>query len=181
MIGHLETPRRGIIDHIETPRDVVTYKLGAALEMAHTIVEMLGRLQRVAKGADVGRHLHAHAEATQAEIGNLEQAFAALGARTTVKPCLAMDALDEESRVQVGITEDGLVDVVVLAGAEATGQYEIGVYRALVAQAEALGQPDVAALMRDNLRSAQRTDEDVRRATRATLARWVQPVDPQRA
>ncbi len=33
-----------MFEKLETPNDVFTYKLGAALKMEHTVLEMLGKL-----------------------------------------------------------------------------------------------------------------------------------------
>ena len=64
---------------IETPRELFVHKLGAALTMEETILEMLENLQEEASDAKLQRDLQQHHRETQQQIENLKRVFQALG------------------------------------------------------------------------------------------------------
>jgi ferritin-like metal-binding protein YciE len=84
------------------------------------------------------------------------------------KPSPVIEAIDKEGRAQIKRADDALVDDVILAGAAATEHHEIAVYEWLIAHVEAMGKPDVVALLRQNLEQEQHTLEEVRSAIQAT-------------
>jgi ferritin-like metal-binding protein YciE len=85
-----------------------------------------------------------------------------------------MEGIDKEAKANVRKAEEPLVDTVILSGAIETEHHEIAVYENLVMQAEAMGQPAVATLLRQNLEQEEQTLLEARRAaqdlTRRTMA-----------
>src|SRR5438874_1245151 len=69
----------GRMASIETPHELFVHKLGAALTMEETILEMLENLQEEASDSTLQRNLEQHHRETQQQIGNLKQIFRALG------------------------------------------------------------------------------------------------------
>ena len=64
---------------IESPRELFLHKLGAALTMEETILEMLEKLQEEANDSGLRRTLKQHHTQTQGHVENLNQVFTALG------------------------------------------------------------------------------------------------------
>jgi ferritin-like metal-binding protein YciE len=151
---------------IETPQDLYVHKLGAALKMENTILDMLPELEGQANETQLKQSLRQHYEQTQRHVANLEQAFQALGVEVDDKPCPAIEGIEKEGQALIKKAEDGLVDAVILSGATDTEHHEISVYEGLMTKAEAMGDQDVVALLQENLEQEQHTLEEVKRASR---------------
>ncbi len=78
------------------------------------------------------------------------------------EPCPAMQGLDKGGKATIKKTDDSIVDAVILPVAIETEHHEIAVYEVLVANAEARGAPEVAALLKENLGQEQHTLEEVK-------------------
>src|SRR5438477_168620 len=104
-------------DTIETPRELFTHKLGAALTMEQTVLGMLAELEQATRRAELKEKFRHHAGETRQQIQNLERAFRAIGAEVDDKPCPAIEGLEKEGQTLIKQTDEQLVDVV-LHGAE---------------------------------------------------------------
>jgi ferritin-like metal-binding protein YciE len=153
-----------MLDKVDSPMELVTHKLGAALSMEDTVLSMLDENEEKALREDLKQLFRHHAEETRGQIRNIEQAFAALGQEPDKKPCPAIKGLQAEAKANLLLTEGPFVDDVILAGAAETEHHEIAVYEELITYAEAMGRQDVADLMRQNLEQEQHTLDEVRRA-----------------
>ncbi|HSD79484.1 MAG TPA: ferritin-like domain-containing protein [Solirubrobacteraceae bacterium] len=160
-----------MFEKLDTPRELFTYKLGAALEMEQTVLKMLGNLQEEAQDGQLTELFRHHAGETRQQIRNLELAFEAVGEKPDDKPCPAIEGIDKEGKANVKKASDQLVDAVILSGAAETEHHEIAVYEGLITQAEALGEPSVVTLLRQNLEQEEHTLDEVRRAARAVAQR----------
>lgn len=76
-----------------------------------------------------------------------------------------MEALEQEPKVEAKLTDDRIVDAVVLAGAAEPEHHEIGMYETLVTGAQAMCRDDVARLLQQNLEQEQHTLQEVKNAT----------------
>jgi ferritin-like metal-binding protein YciE len=142
---------------IHDPKELFAHKLGAALTMEQTVLEMLGKLTEEANAGELKQQLRHHAEETQAHIRNLQQVFQSLGLEPDDKPCPAIEGIEKEGETNLKLVEDGLKDHVILAGCSETEHHEIAVYENLITHADAMGQEDVVALLRENLEQEQET------------------------
>jgi ferritin-like metal-binding protein YciE len=136
---------------IETPRELFVHKLGAALTMEETILEMLEELQEEASDSQLRRNLQQHYKETQQHVSNLQQIFQALGEEPEKQPCPAVDGLEKEGKQNIKQAEDSLVDAVILSGVIETEHHEIAVYDGLIITAEQMDDQDVVALLHENL------------------------------
>src|SRR3954467_2237179 len=136
---------------IETPRELYLHKLGAALKMENTILEMLPQLGEHAQDPQLQQALRHHFEDTQGHVRNLEQAFSALGAEVNDSPCPAIEGLEKEGQANLKMVDDSLNDHVIVSGVCETEHHEIAVYEGLIMKAEAMGEQDVVALLQENL------------------------------
>ena len=142
---------------IETPGELYLYKLGAALKMENTILEMLPELEDHAQDSQLKQTLRHHLEETQGHVRNLEQAFSALGDEPDESPCPAIEGLEKEGQANLKMVDDSLNDQVIISGVCETEHHEIAVYEGLIVNAEAMGEQDVVALLTENLENEQQT------------------------
>ena len=68
-----------MFERLNSPEELFHYKLGAALKMENTVLEMLGNLEEAAQRDKLKQQFRHHADETREQIGNIEKAFAALG------------------------------------------------------------------------------------------------------
>jgi ferritin-like metal-binding protein YciE len=162
----VDTIKSKVVGKIETPDELLTFKLGSALRMENKVLGMLHKLEQETQRSELKQQFSHHAEETRGQIENLEQAFSALGATADEKPCLPIDAIDAEGTANIKMAGDGLVDVVILSGAAETEHFEMAVYESLITIAESMGKDDVARLMRENLQQEEHTLEEVTKAMR---------------
>jgi ferritin-like metal-binding protein YciE len=142
---------------IETPQELYLHKLGAALKMENTILEMLPQLEEHANDSQLKQALSHHREETQGHVRNLEQAFRALGAKIEDASCPAIEGLEKEGQATLKMVDDSLNDQVIISGVCETEHHEIAVYEGLITNAEAMGEQDVVALLQENLENEQQT------------------------
>jgi ferritin-like metal-binding protein YciE len=150
---------------ITSPNELFAHKLGAALTMEQTVLQMLQTLEQKAKSSELKEQFSHHHDETEQQVANLQQVFAALGEQAQTQPCPTIDGLKEESEQMISQTSDELIDSVLLGGAAETEHHEIAVYEGLITQAEAMGQDDVVALLTENLEQEQHTLKEVQAAT----------------
>jgi ferritin-like metal-binding protein YciE len=160
----VDTIKAKVLDKLDTPDDLLTFKLGSALKMENKVLGMLHKLEQEMQRSELKELFSHHADETRGQIENLEQAFSALGATADEKPCLPIDAIDAEATATIKMTQDRLVDAVILSGAAETEHFEIAVYESLIALAESIGKHDVAGLLRENLQQEEHTLDEATQA-----------------
>ena len=146
---------------IGDPRALLQHKLGAALTMEQTVLEMLRTNEREAQDDQVKQQFSHHRQETEGQVRNLEQAFSALGFEAATTPCPAIDGLKKEAEQLLKQVSPELKDAVLLGGAAETEHHEIAVYEGLITKVEAMGEQDVVALLQENLEQEQHTLEEV--------------------
>ena len=154
-----------MFERLNTPEELFSFKLGAALKMENTVLEMLGKLEEEAQRDELKQQFHHHADETREQIANLEQAFNALGQDPDDSPCPAIEGIEKEGNANIKKADDSVVDAVILSGAAETEHHEIAVYEGLIIHAEAMGQPKIVDLLSQNLEQEQHTLEEVKSAT----------------
>jgi ferritin-like metal-binding protein YciE len=155
-----------MFEKLKTPQDVFHFKLGAALTMENTVLEMLGNLEEAAQQEQLKEQFRHHADETRQQIANLEQAFGALGEEPDDSPCPAIQGIDKEGKANIKKADDSVVDAVFLSGAAETEHHEIAVYEGLITEAEAMGKQDIVSLLRRNLEQEEHTLQEVKEANR---------------
>ena len=144
---------------IESPQELFVYKLGAALTMEETTLEMLEKLQKEAQDPKLQRQLQQHHKETRQQIDNLRRCFEALGEPIERKPCPAIEGLEKEGDMMLSQVDGTLVDSVILSGVIETEHHEVAVYDGLIIKAEVMGEDDVIALLNENLEQEDATLE----------------------
>ena len=151
---------------ISDPQQLFTHKLGAALTMERTVLQMLQELERNATDDELKQQFAHHREETEQQVKNLTQAFSALGHQPQQQPCPAIEGLQQESQQMIQQVDRQLIDSVLLGGAAETEHHEIAVYEGLITKADAMGHDDVVALLTENLEQEQHTLKEIQTATR---------------
>ncbi|MDQ8043887.1 MAG: ferritin-like domain-containing protein [Solirubrobacteraceae bacterium] len=135
----------------QTPEEIFSFKLGTALSMEKTSLELLGTLQEKTNRDELRAAFAEHARETEQHITNVQQAFELLGEDASENTSPAVEGLAREGEHAIKKTDDTIVDAVLLDGARAVEHHEIAVYETLVDNARARGRDDVAALLQRNL------------------------------
>ena len=151
-----------MFEHLNTPEEIFSFKLGSALKMEQTLVDVLEELVGHARRDEIKQALTRHREETRRHVTNIEQCFQMLGEEIDDSPCPVIDAMAKEGKATIKKTDDALVDAIVLVAATESEHYEIAVYETLIANAEARGAAEVAALLRQNLEQEQHALEIAR-------------------
>ncbi len=109
--------------------------------------------------------LQKHLEETKQHVTNLESVFFSMGKKPTAEKCpicLGLVASGETAMKAAGT--DALRDASILGSSVLVEHYEIAAYEGLVAQAEALGKTEIAAILKGNLAQEQQTAQRLENA-----------------
>jgi ferritin-like metal-binding protein YciE len=153
-----------MFEKLNTPEEIFSYKLGSALSMEKDILGMLEKFQQETKREELRQLFKAHTEETHQHIRNIEESFRLLGEEPDDNPGPVIPALEQNSNAATKKTDESTIDAVILAGATEVEHYEIAVYETLLTNAEARGNPEVAALLRQNLEQEQAALQKVKSA-----------------
>jgi ferritin-like metal-binding protein YciE len=155
-----------MFEKLETPEQIFSFKLGAALTMEKNVLEMLGDLQEKTRRPELRELFSHHADETREHISRIERSFTLLGEEVDDSPCPAIEGLEKEGKATMKMTDDRIIDAVILAAATETEHHEIAVYETLVTNADARGATEVADLLRMNLEEEEHTLEEVSAAAK---------------
>src|SRR5204863_6465805 len=136
---------------IETPHELFVHKLGAALTMEETILQMLENLREEASDPKLQKDLQQHYRETEQQVQNLARVFQALGEEPEKQACPAIEGLEKEGEQMIKEVDDHLVDSVILGGVIETEHHEVAVYDGLIIKAEQMDDDDIVALLQENL------------------------------
>lgn len=138
---------------VGNPRDLFLVLLSDILfverELSFEVIpELAGQVRDPGLSGALGNHL----EATKRHAQALEGVFRSVGAEPSPYRSDPFTGLvDQHSRLQGSIVDEGLADLFHAAAAAHTERYEIGAYRALIPLARAMGNDDAARVLEDNL------------------------------
>ena len=99
-----------MFEKLRTPEEAYNYKLGSALTMERDIVEMLDGLIEESRDETLKQLLRVHQEETRGHARNIEQAFAAFGWEVDDSPCIVVEAIDKEGKLNIRKADESLVD-----------------------------------------------------------------------
>lgn len=165
-----------MFDRISTTDEAYSDKLGAALKMEHTVLEILELDVRNAEDARVKRLLASHLEQSRDISQILETVFGALGWEVAEAPCPVAEAFEKEDKARIKRAGPGVVDTVVLQGVVEIEHYGIGVYDNLLSRARAMRRLDIDESLQRNARAKRVVLE----RTKILLAELTAPVPRRR-
>lgn len=153
-----------MFERLNNQQEAYNYKLGAALKMEQTVLDMLEKNADEAQDEQVKQLFRHHQDETRQQIANIERAFATFGWDVDTSPCPAIEGLEKEGKANAKKTDDAIVDDVLLQGAAEVEHHEIGVYENLIIHARAMGREDVVGLLTQNLEQERHTLREVLQA-----------------
>jgi ferritin-like metal-binding protein YciE len=137
---------------VESARELLLAELGRLLTIEETLARLvLPELLLEVKDEELKGVVSEHLEQTRGHAGNVKEAFLALGEVPSGKPALGLDGLRSEHKATAPKVVPGARSSVHAAAAMGTEHYEINAYEAAIRLADALGEGEVARLLRANL------------------------------
>jgi ferritin-like metal-binding protein YciE len=135
------------------PRELFLHELGDVLYAERTLVKALPKLQEEASDEELVQGFADHVEETRQHVKNIEQAFQALGEEAKADKCPGIEGIKKEHDDFVASESPSqeVLDAFLTGAGARTEHYEIAAYEGLVTMADAMGEDDVATLLRENL------------------------------
>jgi len=75
--------------------------------MEKVVLSMLGELETATQRDQLKQQFRHHAQETEQQIRNLEQAFQALGVEVDEKPCPAIEGIEKEGQTLIKKVDEG--------------------------------------------------------------------------
>jgi len=141
---------------MKTPQDLFVHELSDIHSGEQIIVQMLGEAQGMVQNPQLKQGLQKHQEESRQQAQNVEQVLQMMGAQPHPITCHAAEGL-RRSLTEVAQSQPSpeVLEGAVVAGAIKTEHLEIAGYTGLVEKARALGQPQAAQLLQQNLQQEQ--------------------------
>ena len=144
---------------IKTMNDLFMHGLEDLYYAENQIAKSLPDMIEKATNPQLRAGFEKHLKETQGQIKRLEQAFKLLGADAKGEKCPAIDGILKEGKELIGeIGDEDVMNVGLVAAAQAVEHYEITRYGALIAWATELGRTDVVPHFKANLAEEKATD-----------------------
>lgn len=134
---------------IKNLEDLYQHGLKDIYYAENQIVKSLPDMIENATNAELKRGLQHHLQETKEQVKRLEQVFALHGEQPSGTKCPAIDGIIKEGGDLMGEVEDkAVLNVGIIAAAQAVEHYEITRYGALIAWARELGHGEDATTWR---------------------------------
>jgi ferritin-like metal-binding protein YciE len=144
---------------IKTLDDLFLHGLQDIYYAENQIVKALPKMIEKASNPALKKGFETHLAETENQVERLEQVFAMLPAEASGKKCPAIDGILKEGDEVMGeVADEDVLNVAIVAAAQAVEHYEITRYGALIAWATELGRVDCAAVLKKNLAEEKATD-----------------------
>jgi ferritin-like metal-binding protein YciE len=144
---------------IKTLDDLFLHGLQDIYYAENQIAKALPKMIEKASNAALKMGFETHLAETENQVKRLEQVFEMLPAEASGKKCPAIDGiLKEADEVMSEVADDDVLNVAIVAAAQAVEHYEITRYGALIAWATELSRADCAAVLKKNLAEEKATD-----------------------
>ena len=145
---------------IKTLEDLYKHGLQDIYYAENQIVKSLPTMIDNASDAELKRGLQQHLRETEEQVKRLEQVFKLHDEKPSGTKCPAIDGIIEEGDDLMGEIEDkALLNVGIIAAAQAVEHYEMTRYGALIAWAKDLGHDKDAAILARNLNEEKAADK----------------------
>lgn len=146
---------------LESPADLLRFKLRTAMTMEEDSLAALGELEKAARSQDVKKMFRHHADETKEQIENLRQVFRLLELPESTAASPSTKGISKQARSLVERSAPALLDQVTLSAALGNEHYEISAYQSLILATRAQGAADAVALLTANLDQETHTSEEL--------------------
>ena len=145
---------------IKSMDDLFVHTLRDIYYAEKQILQALPEMIDKASDAQLKQGLQTHLRETQGQVQRIEKVFQLHGVQAKGVNCPAIDGIIEEANDVAGeVADKAVLDLALIAAAQAVEHYEITRYGCLVAWAKQLGRSDCAALLQQNLDEEKATDK----------------------
>lgn len=142
---------------LKTPEESYRYKLGAALKMEQTVLEILEAGIEQAHSEQVRATFARHHSESEEHVHTLKAVFGEMDWEVGTSPGPAVDGLQAEGEANAKKVDGTILDAMLLQNAIEVEHHEIAVYESLIDGARAMGRRDVVELLTRNLQNEQQT------------------------
>jgi ferritin-like metal-binding protein YciE len=144
---------------IKTFDDLFVHTLRDIYYAEKQILKALPKMIDKATNAGLKRGLQSHLKETEGHVTRLEKVFEMHGVKAKAVDCPAIDGILEEAEDIAGdVADKEVLDVAIIAAAQAVEHYEITRYGTLVEWAKQLGRPDCASVLEQTLEEEKAAD-----------------------
>jgi ferritin-like metal-binding protein YciE len=158
------------MQEVHNLHDVFVHELRDIYNAEQQITKALPKLIKAANSSDLREAFETHLDETHAHIGRLEQAFELLDEKARGIACDGMSGILEEGKTALRDGGSGPVrDAALIGAAQRVEHYETAVYGTLIAWARAMGQNEVADLLKSNLEEERHADEKLSQLAEAGI------------
>jgi ferritin-like metal-binding protein YciE len=145
---------------IKTMNDLFMHGLEDLFYAEKQIAKSLPDMIEKATNPQLRAGFEKHLKETEGQIARLEQVFELLDAEAKGEKCPAIDGILKEGKELMGeIGDEDVMNVGLIAAAQAVEHYEITRYGALIAWAGELGRGDCVPLFKASLAEEKATDD----------------------
>jgi ferritin-like metal-binding protein YciE len=135
-------------------------KLNQAYTAEKLALENLPKLAEAASSQTLKQAFQNHVQETQQQVSRLEQSAKQMGTTAEGAPCEAMEGLAAEGQRLISEHQPGpILDVLLVAAAQAIEHHEIAAYGTMRSLAASSGMQEVADLLGQTLAEEKATDE----------------------
>ena len=145
---------------IKTMDDLFVHTLRDVYYAENQIVKALPDMIEKATKAELRAGFEKHLAETEGQVHRLRQVFELLDAEPKGEKCPAIEGILKEGRELMGeIDDEDVMNVGLVAAAQAVEHYEMTRYGALIAWASELGRTDCVPHLKANLAEEKATDQ----------------------
>jgi ferritin-like metal-binding protein YciE len=145
---------------INSLNDLFVHTLQDIFYAEKKIVKSLPEMIDKSSSPQLKQALQAHFGETEGHVKRLEQVFKMCGIEPKAVDCPAIDGIIEEAEDVVGEASDAeVLDIAIIAAAQAVEHYEITRYGSLIAWARQLGRSDCAQTLELTLNEEKAADK----------------------
>jgi ferritin-like metal-binding protein YciE len=156
-------------NHLETPEDLLRFKLRVAMTMEEDSLAALGELAEAAQTADIKKLFRHHADETREQIENLKKVFKLLEVPESSAPSPATKGISKHAESLIQRSAPELRDQITLSAALGNEHYEMAAYEGLILPVTAMGATDALKLLQDNCDQEIHTSEELSTRLRELL------------
>jgi ferritin-like metal-binding protein YciE len=151
-------------------KNMMVSQLRDAFSAEKQAIQVMRKMMRKVSEPKLRDGLEAHVAQSEEQRDRVEQALEKLGARPGRKVCEAMRGLVEDAQHEAEEFEKGpILDLVIVAAQQRIEHYEIASYGTMAELSEAMGEMEVAKLLRAILAEEKAQDERLTLVTREAI------------
>jgi ferritin-like metal-binding protein YciE len=144
---------------IKTLNDLFMHGLQDLYYAENQIIKALPDMIEKATNAELRAGFEKHLAETEGQVHRLRQVFELLDTDPKGEKCPAIEGILKEGRELMGeIDDEDVMNVGLVAAAQAVEHYEMTRYGTLIAWAKLLGRADCASLLEQNLQEEKAAD-----------------------